>query len=597
MSARPGPEPVYRRNLDARRARVRELDRASTWFAWGRLGIGVAAAGVAWAVLGAPGRSWPWLLAPVAVFVAVVRLHDGVLRSRSAAERAVRFYERALDRLDGRWAGTGTPGLDHLDPRHPYASDLDLFGSGSLFDLLCAARTRAGERALASWLLAPAPTPTVRLRQQGVEELRDRLDLREDLALLGDDVREGVETESLVAWSESPAILEPLWPARVAMALAGLDVLGLGAWLFGFTGPLPFVGAAAMAGLFAWTLRARVSRVLRAVGRPARELRLLAGVLERLEGERFTAPLLTDLRSVLDGGAASPSRAVARLAHLAEWNDSRGNQIFLPVAALLLLGTHLAFAVERWKREHGSAVRLWIETVGELEALGSLAAFAYEHPADPFPEIVDEGPLFDARGLGHPLLPPSRGVVNDVRLDGELRLLLVSGSNMSGKSTLLRSVGINAVLALAGAPVRAARLVLSPLRTGASMRIQDSLQEGTSHFYAEILRLRDLVDMSREGVPLLFLLDEVLHGTNSHDRRIGAEALLRGLLRKGAVGLVTTHDLALARIADELAPAAANVHFEDRLEGDRIVFDYRLRPGVVQRSNALDLMRAVGLEV
>ena len=190
-----------------------------------------------------------------------------------------------------------------------------------------------------------------------------------------------------------------------------------------------------------------------------------------------------------------------------------------------------------------------------------------------------------------------RSVRADLLLADEPRVLIVSGSNMSGKSTLLRTLGVNTVLALSGAPVRARALRLTPLQVGASIRIQDSLQAGASRFYAEITRLRQIVDLTAGALPVLFLLDEILHGTNSHDRRIGAEGLVRGLINRGAIGLVTTHDLALARIADELSPRAANVHFEDHLEEGRMIFDYLLRPGVVQKSNALELMRSVGLEV
>jgi DNA mismatch repair ATPase MutS len=205
-------------------------------------------------------------------------------------------------------------------------------------------------------------------------------------------------------------------------------------------------------------------------------------------------------------------------------------------------------------------------------------------------------PLFDARALGHPLIPADRRVTNDIRLDETLRLLVVSGSNMSGKSTMMRSVGIGAVLAMAGGPVCATSLRLSPTQVGASIRIADSLQENASRFYAEILRIRQVLDMSRRG-PLLYLLDEVLAGTNSHDRRIGAEAIVRGLVERGAIGLVSTHDLALAQIAESLAPRAANVHFEDHIEAGKVVFDYRMRPGVVTKSNALELMRSVGIDV
>jgi DNA mismatch repair ATPase MutS len=273
------------------------------------------------------------------------------------------------------------------------------------------------------------------------------------------------------------------------------------------------------------------------------------------------------------------------------------------VSLPFLVGTHLAWAMERWRERHGRQIRAWLHAVGEFEALASLSAYRYEHPGDPFPEIL--APAGTARGeahfagdsLGHPLLPAARMVPNDVRLGPGTRLLVLSGSNMSGKSTLLRTVGINAVMALAGAPVRAAALTLSPLAIGATLRIQDSLQEGRSRFYAEITRIREVADVAAGPTPLLFLLDELFHGTNSHDRLVGASGVLRSLLDRGAIGLITTHDLALTAIADDLGARAVNVHFEDWFEGGEMRFDYRMKPGRVTRSNALALMRAVGLEV
>ena len=225
------------------------------------------------------------------------------------------------------------------------------------------------------------------------------------------------------------------------------------------------------------------------------------------------------------------------------------------------------------------------------------ASHAFEHPRDPFPEFTEESPLIEAEEIGHPLIPESKLVRNSVSLGGSLRLLVVSGSNMSGKSTLLRTVGINAVLAQAGAPVCARRLRLSRLALGASIRTLDSLQDGTSRFYAEIRRLHQIMELTAGPLPVLFLLDELLHGTNSHDRRIGAEAIVRGWAERAVIGLVTTHDLALAQVAEALAARAANVHFEDQFENGRMTFDYRLHAGVVEKSNALELMRSVGLEV
>jgi DNA mismatch repair ATPase MutS len=258
-------------------------------------------------------------------------------------------------------------------------------------------------------------------------------------------------------------------------------------------------------------------------------------------------------------------------------------------------------AEEDWRTVNGQQIGKWIEAAAEFEALCSLSAYAFERPDATFPMLEPglepDGPLFDAEALRHPLIPAAVSVANDVRLGSGMRLWIVSGSNMSGKSTLMRAVGLNTVLAWAGAPVACARLRISPLMIGASMSTHDSLADNRSRFYAEISRVRDVVELARTGHPTLFLLDELLSGTNSHDRRIGAEAVVRGLVERGAIGLVSTHDLALAEIVPDLNGLAANVHFEDHMEEGEIRFDYRLREGVVTRSNALELMRAVGLDV
>jgi DNA mismatch repair ATPase MutS len=349
--------------------------------------------------------------------------------------------------------------------------------------------------------------------------------------------------------------------------------------------------------VFALRLRPKVLTALRRATQPAVHLALLADLLALLERERFAAPGLVGLQDAVRSAGTPPSRRIAQLQRLVNLLDAHRNQVFALVSFVLLWRTNFALAIESWRAESGSAVPRWLAAIGELEALLALASHAYEHPGDPFPELVDGPPRFDGTALGHPLLPADRCVRNAVALDDRRRVLIVSGSNMSGKSTLLRTVGVNVVLALAGAPVRAERLVLTPLAVGAAIRITDSLQEGTSRFYAEVKRLSQIVTIGRGPLPLVFLLDEILSGTNSHDRAIGAEAIVRSLAGRGALGLVTTHDLALARIADTLGAPAANVHFEDHLEDGRMCFDYTMRPGVVTKSNALALMRAVGLEV
>jgi hypothetical protein len=591
------PRAELSRRLAARRDALARLDRRDGAVAGARLAVFAAALALAWAAFGAHRLSAWWLLAPATVFVALAVAHDRVITARARMRRAIAFHERALERIAGRFAGTGTPGDEFADPAHPYALDLDLFGRGSVFELLCAARTHPGEERLASWLLAPAPPDALRPRQRAVAALAPRLDLREDLAVLGDDVRAAVEAGPLATWGEQPALVEP-WLLPASVALAGAALAATAAWALGL-GPLPLVVVLVAEWGFARSLREPVARALEGVERPAAELRVLALLLARLEREPFEDPRLATLRAALgsDGGRASARIALLeRTVSRREWSK---NQLFAPVAFALAWTPLHAALVERWRRESGGRIRGWLDAAAELEALSSLAGYAYEHPADPFPEIVDPGPgaraVLDGEALRHPLL--AAAVPNDVRL-GEAgpAVLLVSGSNMSGKSTYLRTVGVNVVLALAGAPVRAARLRLTPVRAGATLRIQDSLQAGRSRFYAEITRLKELSDLAEGPVPLLFLLDEILHGTNSHDRRIGAEAVVRGLVARGAIGLVTTHDLALTELAGGDGPLG-NAHFEDQVRDGEIAFDYRLRPGVVSHSNALALMRAVGLRL
>jgi hypothetical protein len=590
------PRDEYRTRLDARRAAVAAHDQRHRTLGNLRLLVFVTAAVLAWLVWGRGVASPVWLALPAAAFVGLMVAHERVLRARKACQRAVAHYERALARLDGLWAGHGENGARFLDKLHPYAEDLDLFGPGSVFELMCTARTRMGEDTLAGWLLHPAELDVLRARHEAVAELRPLLDLREDLAVLGEDVRTGVHPEALAAWGEEPPLLESR-PARVVAFIIPC-LVAVSAVLWGLLGWRdPFFAMLGVVAIFIARYRRVVNRVVDAGEQPAHDLALLAQVLARLERERFTSARLVELRAALDVEGRPPSVRIGSLNRLIEMLDSRDNPAMKVLGPLMLWTEQLAFAIEAWRRVSGSALRRWLAAVGEMEALCALAAYAWEHPADIFPEFESGAACFDGEELAHPLLDETRVVRNSVRLGGNLRVLIVSGSNMSGKSTLLRTVGANAALAQAGAPVRARRLRLSRLALGASIRTLDSLNDGTSRFYAEIKRLHQIMELAGGPLPVLFLLDELLHGTNSHDRRIGAEAIVRGLVGRGAMGLVTTHDLALAAVAESLAPRAVNVHFEDQFENGRMTFDYRLHAGVVEKSNALELMRSVGLEV
>ncbi len=593
------PRAEYHRRIERWGAAIARAERAHLLFSNLRLATVFASAVLFWFVFIRNAISAWWIAAPVIVFGVLAVRHARVLQQRDRARRARRVYERGIERINDQWAGTGRDGARFMEG-HAFARDLDLFGRGSLFELLNTTRTDIGEETLADWLRSPAAACEVVRRQASVDELRPMLDFREDAAVLAAESEVG-RTGPLAAWTAAPshrfpAVLAPMLAAFAAVTVAIAVAVYLGAvgsgWLV--------VWVSVEAGV-ASIWRRPFNEILHAVEAPEHDLALLAALLERIERERFTSPGLAALSQTLVTDGVPPSRRIAQLRTIVSWLDSTHNLIFAPFAYVLLVRPQLAIVISRWHRKYGSAVGAWLRVVGELEALAAIATYAYEHPDDPFPALVEEMPLFDAVSLGHPLIAAATAVRNDVSLAGPggpaPQVLVVSGSNMSGKSTLLRAVGVNVVLALAGAPVRAVRLCLSPLAIGATLKVEDSLQEGHSRFYTEILRIRSIMDLTRGPLPVLFLLDEILHGTNSYDRRIGAEAIVRALVDRGAIGLVTTHDLALTAFTVTLGAAGANVHFEDRIEDGAMVFDYTMRPGVVERSNALALMRAVGLDV
>jgi hypothetical protein len=590
----PSEEYVQRRN--ARQSRVAHYEKIHIRLGNLRLLLFVLVVLGAWGSFRGHYISPWWVTVPVAGFAGLAVYHSRILRARELAQRGVAFYERALARVEDRWAGSGETGERFDDPHHVYAADLDLFGKGSLFQLLSTARTRMGEDTLAAWLLSPSTVEKIRERHAAVDELRDQIDLREDLAVLGEDVGVGVHPEALLKWAESPNQMKPLWIRWLAPVLAALAVSGAVVWaVWGIATPLVVI--VVIEAVLTYRLKKPLEEILHGTEHAFRDLELLSGVLARVEAHTFQAPRLQALhRDLLSGGVPS-SQAIARLRTLVDLINSRHNVAVRILDAPLMYSVQVAFATERWRQAHGSALRSWVDAIGQMEALLSLATYSFEHPSDAFPEFTGGAALFDGEELGHPLLPAQLCVRNSVSIRGETRVLLVSGSNMSGKSTLLRAVGMNVVLAMAGAPVRARRLRLASLQVGASIRINDSLREGSSRFYAEITRLRRIFDFAGGDPPLLFLLDELLQGTNSKDRRIGAEGIVRALVNRGAIGLVSTHDLALTDIGGGAEGHLRNVHFQDELANGRMTFDYTLRDGVVTKSNGLELMRSIGLDV
>jgi hypothetical protein len=592
------PHEEYSRRLTAIAGSAATLRGRDNTFAAAKLAIGlVVIIAAIWLIKYHATKAY-LLLIPILIFIALAVLHEKVLQKLKNCRRLLAYYNRGIARMESRWVEDikSETGERFLDPVHPYARDLDIFGPGSLFHLLCTARTRAGEETLATWLQTAAPIPEIIARQEAVQKLTPNLDFRERLVLAGEDVRAGTHPEQLIAWAEAPQSLNRRPIRAVIVGLAILWLLSLIAWWRWDWMAVAIAMSLINFGV-SYKLRSKLHHAAAGIDGAHRDLALLAAVLRIIEDETVNAEKFMRLKTRLAHSGTRASRAISILTRHVDWLESSDSWFVKILDPFIFYTPHCVIAIDSWRARYGSAIREWLAVTGEVEALSSFAAYAYEHPTDTFPQMLEDGPYIGAEALAHPLLARGKSVANDLKLDSELQLIVISGPNMAGKSTFIRSIGINAVLAQAGGPVCAHRMALSSLQVAASICILDSLQGGLSRFYAEISRLKQIDDLSRSSTPVLFLLDELLSGTNSFDRRIGTESFVRSLLARGAIGLVTTHDLALAEIAERIGPNSANYHFADQFEDGKLHFDYKLTPGVVQTTNALLLMRSIGLDV
>ena len=541
---------------------------------------------------------WLALLIPVAA--AGVRRFWRYQAAERRTWRLKLFYARGLERVTGEWAGKGYDGVEFQDSAHPYARDLGVFGEGSLFELLCNARTAIGRRRLAAYLLAPAPIEEARLRQKAVAELEPQADLREEVAVLGEYESAESRWETFAAWLDSPPVAFPKWLRAAAWLSSGLLVgIVLATLLTAGAGLLPWARLAVWIcpllvfhTIVGMVYRRRVNATLESVRSLSVETRVVREGLQLLESRQFQSVKLAQL----SGRVRRAARTVRKLEWLLGALSQRDKDGYFFLARALLAGTQGCMALEEWRRRHGVALRDWLDAWGEFEALNALGSYARENREQTFPEFSTESICFEAAGLGHPLLRDEVCVRNDVRLNGAARFYMISGSNMSGKSTLMRSIGLNAVLAFAGAPVRARQLRLSALSVCASIAVVDSLLNGRSKFLAEVDRLRETIEAAEKG-PLLFLVDEIFSGTNSRDRRTAAEAVVRTLIARGAIGALSTHDMALTEIAEAAGLAGENVHMGAREGGGPMDFDYLLKPGATTETNALEIARMAGVPV
>lgn len=617
--AKSGPVETHRAALAARKTGAEALEVKARAIGNARLVAALGAIGLIIAIAFAhvPRETWFGVLGCVVAFGALVVVHARVHAQKDRAVAAMRFHERAQERMAGKWRAFPQTGARWAVATHPYAGDLDVFGRASLFQRIDATSTRYGEEILARWLSGDDRpkddfVAAIEKRQAALKDLAPRLTLREQLAAVGallEDTDQKPDPRPFVMWAGQSGSKagEAKLPGGMIVVAVLVPAATIGLMVAGGMGLVhrmmflaPFIVSVLVLNL----LRAQIQPALEAASSKESALSRYGDMLQLLEDEKFDAEVLTALQKRLGESGQRATVEMAALSRIVGFVDARNNEVFrFFIGPALMWDLWCAMALEKWRARAGKAAFGWFRALAELEALSSLAGFAFENPDYAFPEFNQEEAVYSATHLGHPLIDADKRVSNDCTLEGPGHALVVTGSNMSGKSTLLRAIGINAVLANAGAPVCANAMKIGRLEVATSMRVSDSLEEGTSRFYAELKKLKLVLDLSKQLAKgdkpgtLLFLLDEILHGTNTRERLIGARAIMKELLARKAMGAVSTHDLGLGDLETELHGDVKNVHFEEQVEGEVMSFDYKLRQGVVQSSNALRLMKIVGLDL
>ncbi|MGB3547108.1 MAG: hypothetical protein WBA17_09035 [Saprospiraceae bacterium] len=588
-----------RRHLD-RSAAARRRYRRLGWLRLLLFGAGAAAVLLLWT-----GMAWYAGLLGALLFIggfaAFVRFHQRVDRQASYHEHRAALAaaeDEALHHEFGAWS----TGLKFLPPDHPYAADLDVFGPTSLYQFICRAFSAPGKQRLADYLLAPAPFQQITDRQAALTELAADPEFCHHLRALGadldDEPRYRAELERWLALPpvvlHRPGLRLALWAVPVYSVLAVVALILFIPWQLAILLLIP-------AGLLLRQTRQRVTSTHELTRGAVTTLHRYVAVLAALESATFTAPLLVrNQQFLLRGGGAAA--AIRHLAYTVSQLDVRYNAFALPLEFAVLWSLQFCARLDRWKRRHGTDLPAWFDALAEFDALVSGANLVFNQPAWHYPAISDV-PRLRAVGLGHPLIHPTGRVSNDIEMSTNGHIHLVTGSNMAGKSTWLRTVGINIVLGMAGLPVCAASLTIPRLQVYTSMRTQDALAESTSSFFAELKRLKFIIQATENpaltgGLPVFFLLDEILKGTNSRDRHTGGRALIRQLIRARGAGLIATHDIELADLETTSEGRVENWSMEVSLtEGGKLDFDYRLRRGVSKSFNATLLMRQMGINI
>ncbi|MBL0273553.1 MAG: hypothetical protein IPQ06_10890 [Chitinophagaceae bacterium] len=590
----------YQKQLDVLRAELKKLAKQKSLLGWLRFITLVSAFLALW-------KLWPLgLFIAVTAFLLLTGLFLFILskdlRNNTSIEnnnRLQQIIRTEIDILNHHF--THLPdGSKYKPEAHAYANDLDIFGRASLYQYINRTCSEQGNKLFADWLLEPATKEVLRQRQLAVKELASEMNWRQQLQSYGMSAPVNLSTQQKIEnWFGQPEqfinksgwqVLRFLLPviSCTTLILYMADVISAG----NFYGLL-IIFIAGSLGISKLVMPAYLQ-----LNKIARELESLSDSIKWIEKKEFNSTLLQELRNKYNTGSRTTSHAINKLKKILDLLDIRLNPlVFLPLNTFLFWDLQQVFAMERWKKENRPNAANWFTALAEIEALSSLGNLYFNHPDFTFPVLSEKEAVFTADSIGHPLLQNEKRVCNSFSTEGSSQINLVTGSNMAGKSTFLRTVGVNIVLAMMGSPVLARSLTLSPMKVLSSMRVSDNLEESTSTFYAELKKLKEVIDAVNNGEKVFFLLDEILRGTNSGDRHTGSTALIKQLIQHHGAGLIATHDLELAKLAEEFPVNIHNYHFDVQVAHEELYFDYKLNRGICRSMNASVLMKKIGIEL
>ena len=490
-------------------------------------------------------------------------------------------------------------GSQYIDAAHPYSSDLDIFGKSSLFQFINRTTSTIGSDLLAETLKAPAPVEEIHLRQTAVSELTPMIDWRQEFQASGQEFKDNPgERESILNWLNEPAFfLNKKGLTTFTIFFPFITVSLVFASFWELPGGYAFL-AILIQGLIIYINRRKVEESYKNISQKVELLKLYSTLIAAIESGNFKSEKLVLIKNYFILENVNASKHLKELSKIVNYLDFRLNIYFwTPLNLVTFWDIHWIREMEKWKEANKEKVLHWFNSLAEFEVLSSFANLYFNHPGWTFPEIIETDFIIDAKEAGHPLINPKQRVTNNIQIKGKAKIMLVTGSNMAGKSTYLRTVGVNMVLAMAGAPVCATSFVLSPVKPYTSMRITDSLEENASSFYAELKRLRDIIIAVKKEEQIFFLLDEILRGTNSNDRHIGSKALIKQMIKYNGTGIIATHDLELGKLENELPDNIENFSFDVQIENDKLFFDYKLHKGICKSLNASVLMKKMGIEI